>query len=103
MTADGDGGQGCHICHYNADWIVGVEPFDADEYDEVIPDIALNPDERGVSVCVINTQAVPRTFYVSLAHRCVSGDGTPLQMGWTRDEQVRRRAEGARTSTGHPR
>jgi hypothetical protein len=93
---------------------VGVEPFDADEYDRdvVIPDIALNPNERGVAVCVINTQAVPRTFYVSLAHHCVSGDGTPLQMGWTRDEQVRRH-HGAlsqshqlkehRTSTGHPR
>lgn len=68
-----------------------MEPFDADEYDTdvVIPDIALNPGRGGVAVCVINTQAVPRTFYVSLAHRCVRGDGTPLQMGWTRDEQVR--------------
>jgi hypothetical protein len=47
----------------------------------------MGQDDDGVGLCVINTHTEPRTFYVSLAHRCVRGDRAPLQMGWTRDAQ----------------
>ena len=51
-----EAGPGCHIAHGgSADWILGSEEFDPDDYDEdvCIPDIAIDPSSNN-QLSVIN-------------------------------------------------
>jgi len=79
---------GCHICHYNATWTLGVEEFDPEDYDSgtEFPDIAVSPSAPH-SLCVINPHPQARTFYISLPHTCRGRGGHLLAPGWTRDDQ----------------
>jgi murein DD-endopeptidase MepM/ murein hydrolase activator NlpD len=70
-----DAGPGCHIVHVHGNnnddngWILGWEYMDPDEYDldnlrENVPDIAVDPDERTLSVCNVHND--PIVAYVTV-------------------------------------
>jgi hypothetical protein len=85
-NVDMAGAPGCHVAHYDADWIVGVSPFDYDDFgleegDEV-PDISVDPETKLLTV--INTsEECARCYYITLHHRVLGRDGRFLAMGST--------------------
>lgn len=79
-----DAGSGCHIVREeNPGNIIEFEKIDPSEFDtEDIPDIAIDPDEKTLSLC--NVGDVVKVAYVTVYDiKCFGGDSTELQQGST--------------------
>ena len=83
-----DAGHGCHIAHYDAPWVVGVDAFDPDDFEEgaELPDLGIDADGELPLLTAVNTGDAPRSFFISTPHACVGAGGRPLARGWTRDD-----------------
>ena len=81
-----------HIAHGLADWVVGVEPFDAEQFGVSqegieMPDMSIDPESKMLTV--FNTWARDEKcvhISVSAKYRAYDRDGRPLQSGTTRDD-----------------
>eukprot|EP00919_Chromeraceae_sp_WS-2016_P050309 GHVR01119309.1.p1 GENE.GHVR01119309.1~~GHVR01119309.1.p1 ORF type:complete len:351 (-),score=11.94 GHVR01119309.1:802-1854(-) len=80
-----DAAPGCHIAHYDAFWIIGVESFQLSDFEcEDIPEICLDPDDN--VLCVINTCSdLCKSFYITLTHGCKDAYGKSLKTGKNQD------------------
>lgn len=75
--------KGCYVAHYDAQWLVGVHPFDPRDFgldeDDDFPDISIDPETNLLSV--VNQSTVDRSFYISLGHPIIDASGQQLAMG----------------------
>jgi hypothetical protein len=81
-----DAGRGCYIVREdNPGNIIELEKVDPGEYDgSQVPDIAVDPDEKTLSLC--NVDSVSKVAYVTVYEtRCFGGDFKELLQGSTRD------------------
>jgi murein DD-endopeptidase MepM/ murein hydrolase activator NlpD len=81
-----DAGTGCYIVREpNAGNIIEFENIDAAAYDgENVPDVALDPDDKTLSLC--NVDRVSKVAYVTVYEtECFGGDFERLQPGSTTD------------------
>ena len=67
-----------------APWVLGSEPFDADEFedDAILPDVATDP-QSGV-LTAVNTSRSDKVVIISTSHACTGAAGLVLQPGSTR-------------------
>ena len=72
----------------SAPWVVGVEPFDPDDFEEgvALPDLGIDADGEHPLLTAVNTGGAPRSFFISTPHVFVGAGGRPLARGWTRDD-----------------
>ena len=73
--------QGCHVARFEADWVVGVEPFDESDFGlppgAELPDISVDPDERLLSV-INPSETHARSFTISVPHTLRDSAGKAL-------------------------
>lgn len=83
-----EAGVGCHIAHFDAAWVVGVDAFDPDDFEDgaTLPDLGIDADGEMPLLTAVNTGDAPRSFFISTPHACVGAGGRPLARGWTRDD-----------------
>ena len=86
-----EAGPGCHIArkeHGDNSWVLEWELVDPNEFgeQEEVPDIAVDPDERTLSLC--NLREDPVVAYVTVYDkRLLAKDRLPLQQGSTTDKE----------------
>ena len=82
-----EAGQGCHIAHGDASWVVNVSPFDPDDFvvGATLPDLGIDAG-RTPLLTAVNTGDKPRSYVISTPHACFGAGGRPLARGWTRDD-----------------
>jgi len=75
--------RGCHIAHGDADWVIGRDHFNPDEWDEVdrVPDLSLDPET--LLLTAINTTNRFKSFFISFPYPATGHGERPLQMGVT--------------------
>ena len=80
---------GCHIARFDADWIVGVEPFDEVDFGlppgAELPDISIDPEEKLLSV-INPSRTHARSVTISLSHVLRDASGLALHAGAHRDD-----------------
>jgi murein DD-endopeptidase MepM/ murein hydrolase activator NlpD len=80
---------GCHVARFEADWLVGVEPFDEADFGlppgAELPDISVDPEERLLSV-INPSRSHARSVTLSLPHTLRDADGAALAAGSYRDD-----------------
>ena len=79
---------GCYIVHYDAPWLMGVEPFSFASFGLAegakVPDISIDPAE-GI-LTVINSSQTNRCFQLTLSHAAITEQGSRLPMGTYRNQ-----------------
>ena len=79
---------GCHVARFDADWIVGVEPFDEADFGlppgAELPDISIDPEEQLLSV-INPSRTHARSVTISLSHVLRDAAGRALDAGAHRD------------------
>ena len=83
-----EAGHGCHIAHGDAPWVVDVDAFDPDDFEDgaTLPDLGIDADGEMPLLTAVTTSDAPRSFFISTPHVCVGAGGRPLTRGWTRDD-----------------
>ena len=78
---------GCHVCHGSSTWALSRRPFKRREFGlrktATVPDLSLDPQRKVLAL--VNSSAVAKAYFVSIAHTCIGREGT-LSAGKTRDE-----------------
>jgi hypothetical protein len=83
-----EAGHGCHIAHFDAPWVVGVDVFDPDDFEDgaTLPDLGIDAEGELPLLTAVNVGDAPRSFFISTPHACLGAGGRPLAQGWTRDD-----------------
>lgn len=80
---------GCHVARFDADWLVGVEPFDEVDFGlppgAELPDISIEPEEHLLTV-INPSRTHARSVTISLSHTLRDATGHALDAGIHRDD-----------------
>jgi Peptidase family M23 len=84
-----EAGPGCHIARNDylapSSWVIAWEEVDPDDYDEEVPDVAIDPEDGTMSLC--NVRPEYTAAYITVYDRILRGaNGQILQPGKSIDD-----------------
>ncbi|CAM9665567.1 unnamed protein product [Scytosiphon promiscuus] len=85
---------GCHIAHYDAEWVIEAGDFDLEDYglepedEKDVPEIIIDPETRSLSA--INTEYdTDKSFFITTKHAAFDGERRKMAAGPTRTSEGR--------------
>ena len=81
-------GPGCHVARKDntGDWVIEWESVDAGDYDvDEVPDIAMDPEERTLSLCNMDNNHSKVAYMTVFGTRLINAQGQLMEQGTTDD------------------